>query len=207
MHMRQLEHLLAVVEQTLRTSFPDDFYKRCTYATVGLVALLRDAGEVAAAMGGDFVAFILSTDGQTPSIKGFKASDGTQPCSHFWVETPTRRIDLGTYFLPFDASTPSVAMPALAWDTASGPTNYLRYRALGRFEEGKEMADPAIATKAEAFVAACRARVAECGTLLEFPTWVATGRPSVSKAAKQGDLWAIGAEKFDKWVDPARLPF
>jgi hypothetical protein len=206
MHLRQLEHRLAIVAETLRQEFPDDFYKRCSYATFGTLALLREAGERAWAVGGESVAFILSKDAKTPSIKGF-ASDG-QRFSHFWVETADRLIDVSTHFLPDDATLPTTPMPAVAWEKSSELPRYLRYKELAVIPEGQEMGGQSIVSqRGKIFVDRCMARLANQTEWMKFPTWVVTGRPSVSIAAKRGNLWAIGAEKFDGWVNPTSLPF
>lgn len=206
MHLRQLEHRLAIVAETLREVFPQDFHKRCTYASFGILALLRDAGEEASVVGGDLLAFILPRDGKNPSMKGFGNVEGE--CSHFWVQTPERLIDLGTHFLPEDANVPVAKMPAVAWEISAGFPNYLRYRERGRFAQHTEMdGDHMVAEKGKAFVERCHTRLANQTAQLKFPTWVVTGRPSVAIAAKRGDRWAIGAEKFDGWVDPRSIPF
>ena len=205
MHPRQLEHYIAVVTRTLKDAFPDSFHQRCTYATFGLLSLLRDAGEDVAAIGGDFVAFILSKDGTNPSMKGFANTGGD--CSHFWVETAERIIDPGTHFLPEDSSFPACAMPATAWNKSEALPNYLRYRERGRFEKGNEAIDVSIADKVAEFITQCRSAHAAASGLESFPGWIMTGRPSVRIAANRGDLWAIGASKFDGWVDTASIPF
>lgn len=206
MNLRRLEHLLALVAGALREEFPQDYYKRCTYSTLAMVALLRQEGESAMGVGGNFAGFTLSLDGRRPILKGFATSGGEM--SHFWIETADRLIDPSVHFLPDDATIPSMAMPAVAWPRNEKLPHYLRYKKVAQLAEITQMADGSVvAERGARFIQLCLDRAAEQAQPLKFPTWVATGRSSVAIAAKRGDPWARGAERFDGWVDPAKLPF
>jgi len=205
MQLRQLERMLTVVERTLRKEFPADFHKRCGYAAFGLRALLDDAGIEAEAMGGDFAALIITRDGN-PAMHGF--AHGQEQCAHFWIELPDRLIDLGPYFLPNEASSPIAQMPAVAWDKTHPLPHYLRYRPLLRFPKDAEMAeDQTIKARSTRFIEQCRQRMAGQVGPAKFTTWIVTGPASAQIAANKRDLWALGAVKFQTWVDPAKLPF
>ncbi|PRY04485.1 hypothetical protein B0G73_112161 [Paraburkholderia sp. BL25I1N1] len=109
----EIEHILVTVERGLRQQFPFDFHERCAYASYAIRALLKDAGTQSELVGGDFLAFVVSTDNRRAGVQGF--AFGEQQCSHFWVETDDRIVDLGPFFLPRESSYPAVSMPAVAW--------------------------------------------------------------------------------------------
>jgi hypothetical protein len=64
MHLREIEHIFALVADAVRQEFPTDYYKRCMYAALGIAALIRDRGVDARTAGGDFLAFVMSRDGR-----------------------------------------------------------------------------------------------------------------------------------------------
>lgn len=202
--LRRLEHILATVAQALRAEFPEDFYKRCAYAAFGVAALLREDGIEAHAAGGDFMAFVMSHDGQQAVLQGF--GFGEDQCSHFWVETDQRLIDLGPYFLPDDARFSAVPMPAVAWDIAEPLPRSIRYRAITRFfADAKMSSDPTISARCDAFVARCFREVR--ADTKRFPTWLVTGKASMRIAASRRNLWALGAERFERMADPRQIMF
>lgn len=206
MNMRKLERTLAVVDRALRREFPTDFHKRCMYAAFAIKTLLRDQGIDAQIVGGDFASFVISPDLAEPSFQGF--GYGEIDCSHFWVETEDRLIDLGPSYLPLESREPIVAMPAAAWELTHPLPNYLRYRAKLRFpEEALMNPDPAINARNERFIEQCRARLANGGGATGLSTWILTSDTSLEAAAKRKDRWAIGASKFETWADPSKLPF
>ena len=205
MHLRKLEHILAIVAETLRQEFPEDFYKRCAYSAFGTLALLRDAGVDALPVGGDFVAFIVSRDGRQASMQGF--GFGETQSSHFWVEAEGRLIDLGPHFLPDDARFLAAAMPAVAWDLANPLPRSIHYRTIQRFPAEAELSpEPTIRARCRAFIAKCRSRLDTQADFLKFPTWIVTGKPSMKIAASKRDAWAIGAERFEKLPMPENIP-
>jgi hypothetical protein len=206
MHPRRLEHLLAIVAATLRQEFPEDFYKRCAYSAFATFSLLRDADVDALLVGGDFVAFIVSRDGRQASMQGFGFGD-TQ-CSHFWVEAEGRLIDLGPHFLPEDTRFPAAPMPAVAWDLANPLPRSIRYRTIQRFPAEAEMSsDPIVQARCRTFIAKCRSRRNSQVNFLKFPTWIVTGKPSMTIATNRRDPWAVGADRFERLVVPQSIPF
>jgi hypothetical protein len=206
LHLRQLERILTVVERTLRKSFPDDYHKRCAYSAFGIYTLLKDADVPAHLVGGDFVAFVMSLDGQRAAVQGFGFGED-QP-SHFWVEAEGRLIDIAPHFLPRESSFPVVEMPAVAWNLAEPLPLFLRYRVQDRITGPAAMsADPVINARCDSFVAACQQRLqAQIGPL-DFPTWLLTGANSLAKKAQGRDRWAWGAEKFARISQESDLPF
>lgn len=184
MHLRRLERVLTVIERTLRNEFPEDFPKRCAYAACGIRALLADAGIHAELVGGDFAAFVVSPDGLRAGVQGF--GFGQDQCSHFWLETSGRLIDIGPYFLPRESSYPVVPMPAVAWDLAHALPLFLRYRIRERFDGNALMSMiPAVNERCERFVIRCRDAMQVLDESLAFPTWVVTGPSSVTIAANK----------------------
>jgi hypothetical protein len=206
MNLRQLERILTVVDRTLRKEFPSDFHKRCAYAAIGTRRLLQAAGVDAELIGGDFLAFVVSQDGNRAGIQGF--GGGEQQCSHFWVEAEGRLIDLGVYFLPSDSSYPVARMPAAAWDLNQKLPRYLRYREQERFDASTMLSpDPVIMARCDHFIAACDERMKGQTGPADFSTWLMTGAPSVAIAANRRDPWANAALKFNRDPSLADLPF
>jgi len=206
MHLRQLERILAIVERTLRKTFPDDCQKRCAYSAFGIHTLLKDAGVEATLIGGDFAAFVMSLNGGQAGVQGF--GFGEDQCSHFWVEADGRLIDIAPHFLPRESSYPVVPMPAIAWDLNEPLPAYLRYRAIERFPESAMMSsDATVNARCEGFVTACQQRLQAQVGPLDFPTWVVTGSASVAKMINRKDRWALGARRFEGLADLQDLPF
>lgn len=206
MHLRQLEHILTVVERTLRHQFPSDFFKRCAYSAFGIQALMKDVGVHAELVGGDFVAFTMSPQGEKAAMQGFGLGD--DQCPHFWVEADQRLIDISPCFLPQDSSYPIVPMPAVAWSFSHSLPRYLRYRSHEHFHESSVMsADPLINARCDQFVEACHGQMRVQAALLDFPTWVVTGPPSLAIAANRKDRWAQGAQRFETLTGLDGLPF
>lgn len=49
-----VERVLCVVDRCLRSQFPDDYYKRCLYASFGVHRLLQAQGYSPVIVGGNF---------------------------------------------------------------------------------------------------------------------------------------------------------
>lgn len=205
LHIRRIETCLAIVERTLRRTFPQDFYKRCAYAAYGTATLMRDHGVCAEIVGGDFAAFIMSTDHRRAGMQGF--AFGESQCSHFWVEAGGRLLDVAPHLLPHDASYPVVPMPAVAWDLVHTLPRSLQYREQDRFPDSVLMGDPEIVARMERFVAACRDRMKQQKGALRFPTWVITDPEALLAEASKRNPWAVGAVRFGQHIDPLDLPF
>lgn len=198
--------LLGAVIRSLRKEFPEDFYKRCYYAAFAMRALLLDGGFDAEIVGGDFVAFIVSRDGERAGMKGF--GFGAEQCSHFWVETNGRLLDVGPYLLPEDASYPVAGMPLVAWDLATPFPAYLRYRRVRRFPADAVMsAVPEHNARCDRFIAACRSRAANHIAGSKPLTWLLTDSSATVAAARRRDSWAIGAMRFSRITNIPDLPF
>lgn len=206
MRFRELERILTNVADALHAEFPDDFHKRCPYAAWGVRSLLSDAGMQAEIVGGDFVAFVVSRDGARAGMHGFAHSK--DQCSHFWVESSGRLIDLGPYFLPHESSFDVVPMPAVAWELSHPLPRYLRYRVQDRFDQlALVNKGRAINARCAAFVERCRDNARSSNVPSKFPTWIVTDPSSVEIAANRKAPWAIAATRFAKRSDPGDLPF
>jgi hypothetical protein len=203
----QILKLLGVVVRSLRKEFPEDFYKRCYYATFAMRALLLDGGVEAEIVGGDFVAFIVSRDGVRAGMQGF--GFGADQCSHVWIEAEGRLLDVGPHLLPEDASYPLSRMPLVAWDLATPFPAYLRYRRVQRFPADAVMsAVPGQNARCDNFIAACRSRAASQVAGAKPLTWLLTDpNATVAAAARSLDSWAIGAMRFARMTSISDLPF
>lgn len=49
-----VERVLCVVDRCLKAQFPDDYYKRCLYASFGVHSLLQSLGHSPEVLGADF---------------------------------------------------------------------------------------------------------------------------------------------------------
>lgn len=132
------ERILAVVDAALRATFPDDFDARCMYAAFGVRDMLREAGQPAEILAGDFLCFSVSKDGQEALMEGFGAH-ATTPPSHFWVEAAGRRLDLGPSYLPRRSRLDAAAIPPLNWGLSEPLPVYLRYRERQRWHPDVEL--------------------------------------------------------------------
>lgn len=201
-----IEHVLGVVEACLLETFPDDFYRRCAFSAFGIRALLRDAGADPVVVGGHFAAFVMTPDQSRQALQGFKA--GREPHPHYWVEACDRLIDLGPHLLAFGSDYPIVAMPALAWDMSAPLPAAFRYRARQRYPGDSPMSlDPDLCHQADAFVAKCRALMADPDRAPRLQCWVVGNYASLLAAVQRGDAWASGAKRFELVAHNHPLPF
>jgi hypothetical protein len=197
---------LGVVVRSLRKEFPDDFHKRCYYAAFAMRALLRDAGVEAEIVGGDFVAFIVSSNGARAGMQGF--GFGKEQCSHFWIVAEGRLLDVGPHLLPNDSSYPVAAMPLVAWEMEASLPPYLRYRPVQRFPaEAVMSAVPEQNARCERFIADCRIRLSSQIAGSKPLSWLLTGPSATETAARGRDPWAVGALRFAGMTSVAELPF
>jgi hypothetical protein len=195
-----------IVDRTLRREFPDDYDKRCMYAAFACSALLEDLGFDANIVGGDFLAFIVSTSGQRAGLQGF--GEGQGQLSHFWVEIGETLIDVGPHYLPKGSSYRASPVPFVAWSRASTLPKFLRYRVQVRYARHAALHAPsAIVDRVKDFVAQCRDRIATQKGQPSLPSWILVDSVSLEAAAKRGDFWARNAMRFAAGVGDAQLPF
>jgi hypothetical protein len=196
---------LFIVDQTLRETFPDSYWKRCTYAAFGLRMLLKEVGIIADIVFGDLLCFTLSTDTKRPLMEGYgNGKDGVP--SHFWVEAADSLLDLGPYYLPREARRPIVSMPLIRWSLDTPLPLYLRYREVGRGHLEMEP-EASIAPRVANFLEHCLTRSQSTKRAVTMPTWELKHAVSVHSAAQRGDMWARGALRFSSWANPATIPF
>ena len=192
---KALERSFAIVDRTLRNSFPDDYHKRCMYAAFGLQALLHDLGVEAEVVGGDMLTFVVSRSGQQAGMQGFgNARDGF---AHYWVEAGGYLVDIGPHYLPLGSSFPAEAVPLIAWRRTEPLPPFLRYRTLENFGAGPVMmSDRIIEERKCAFVKLCLSRLGSQVGQPKLPHWVLTGISSLADRGKKGDPWVLGAVRF-----------
>jgi hypothetical protein len=171
---------LTVVDLSLREVFPNNYWKRCTYAAFGLNRLLSQGGIASEFVSGDILCFTLSTDGRTPLLEGYGNAAGGGP-SHYWIEAEGALLDLGAHYLPMEARRPIVPMPVIRWDAKEPLPRYLRYRELARAPAMQPEAT--IAEKVHGFVQHCELRDRRLGDDLTMPHWALTGPASLDAAA------------------------
>lgn len=195
----------AIVDQTLRATFPDSYWKRCTYAAFGMRMLLRETGIDARIVFGDMMCFTLSTDAKRPSMEGYGSGHGAAP-AHYWVEAAGHLIDLGPHYLPREARRQIAPMPLVRWSLDTPLPLYLRYRERGR-ELFEIQPDPSIAARVADFLDRCRTCSRSNPNAVTLPRWELIHAASLQSAARRGDVWARGAWLFASRPDLAKLPF
>ena len=191
-----VERVLCVVDRCLKGQFPDDYYKRCLYASFGVHGLLQAMGRSPAVVGGNFLAFVVSRDQRQASMQGYASDSGEH--SHYWIELDGAIIDLGTYYLPIGSSFPASEMPALLWDTGYRMPKGLRYAPEACYAS-PEVAhlEPHVIEKMVPFLAACHARMAQPLVKPKIGKWLVTSPSSIKKAAIKGDLWARAVMRYE----------
>lgn len=200
-----VERVLCVVDRCLRSQFPDDYYKRCLYASFGVHSLLRAMGHSPAVVGGNFLAFVISRDQRQASMQGYASESGEH--SHYWVEVDGSIIDVGTYYLPVGSSFAASEMPALFWDTGYRMPKGLRYAPEAHYASAEvAYLEPHIIEKMVPFLAACHARMGQPLVKPKIGTWLVTNPSSVQKAASKGDQWARAVIRYES-MQAERLPF
>lgn len=191
-----VERVLCVVDRCLKAQFPDDYYKRCLYASFGVHSLLQALGHNPAVLGGTFSAFVVSQDQRRGVIHGY-ASESSEH-SHYWVELDGSVIDLGTYYLPAGAGFLACEMPAVFWDTSYAFPKGLTYAPEASYasSEVAQLA-PHIVEKMEPFLAACHARMAKPLVKPKIGKWLVTSPTSIRRAAGKGDVWARAVIRYE----------
>src|SRR5450830_889502 len=192
-----VERILCVVDRCLKSQFPDDYHKRCMYASFGIHRLLQVLGHNPVVVGGSFLAFVVSRHERKGSMQGYASDCGEH--SHYWVELNGFIIDLGTYYLPVESSFPACEVPAVFWDTSYALPRGLRYDPEARYAsmEVTHLA-PHIIEKMEPFLAACHARMAKPLVKPKIGKWLVTTPSSIERAASKGDLWAQGVIRYQR---------
>ncbi len=197
--------VLAIVDVSLREFFPDDFHRRCMYASLGIAALLRDEGISAQVVGGEFICTVVSRDGATMTLQGFGGSKDGLP-SHFWVLAAGQQLDLGPMYLPYESSYPAAPLPILRWPTAVKLPNIILYREHERYVGDAELLDPVLREKNIAFLAHCRSVRDAAGSPFIVPTWQLKDSQSLKYAAQKGDMWSRASIEFLRRSMKASFP-
>lgn len=191
-----VERVLCVVDRCLRSQFPDDYYKRCMYASFGMHRLFRANGYSPVIVGGNFGALVVSRDQRLASIQGYASCTGEH--SHYWIELDGSVIDLGSYYLPVESSFQASAVPAVFWNTSCPLPRALIYEAAERYPSSDcSRLAPHIIEKMEPFLAACSARMAKPLAKPRIGKWIATSPSSIQKTARRGDPWALAVIRYE----------
>lgn len=200
-----IERILCVVDRCLRGQFPDDYHKRCMYASFGIHGLLQALGHSPVVVGGNFGAFLVSRDERSASFQGYGSDAGEH--SHYWVELNGFIIDLGSYYLPVESSFSASEVPVVFWDPGNELPRALVYRAVARYESTETAhLEPHIVEKMEPFLAACHARMSKPLVKPKIGKWLVTTPLSIQRAADKGDQWARAVIRYES-MPPERLPF
>lgn len=200
-----VERIFCVVDRCLKSQFPDDYYKRCLYASFGIHSLLQAMGYSPAVVGGNFLAFVVSRDQRQASMQGYGSESGEH--SHYWVELDGSIIDLGTHYLPVESSFLASEMPALFWDSAYRMPKGLRYAPEARYAApGIAHLEPHIIEKMEPFLIACHARIRQPLVKPKLGKWLVRSPSSIKNAAIKGDPWARAVMRYES-MSAEPLPF
>lgn len=191
-----VERVLCVVDRCLKSQFPDDYYKRCMYASFGVHRLLQTQGYSPVIVGGNFGAFVVSRDQRTASIQGYASGSGEH--SHYWVQLDGSIIDLATYYLPIESSFQACEVPAVFWNASYPLPKGLIYNPAVRYPSSDiSHLAPHIIEKMEPFLAACHARMAKPLAKPKIGKWLVTTPSSIQKAASKGDPWARAVIRYE----------
>ncbi|WP_233331075.1 hypothetical protein [Pseudomonas nitroreducens] len=191
-----VERVFCVVDRCLRNQFPDDYYKRCMYASFGVHRLLQALGYSPVIVGGNFGAFVVSRDQRKASIQGYSSDSGDH--SHYWVELDGSIIDLGSYYLPVESSFQACDVPAVFWNASSPLPKGLIYSPAHRYPSSDiSHLAPHIIEKMKPFLAACYARMAKPLAKPRLGKWLVTTPSSIQKAARKGDSWALAMIRYE----------
>lgn len=193
-----IKRAMFVVDRELRKEFPGDYHKRCYYAAAALLSICRESGLPATLVGGDLLAFTVSTDGREASLQGYGgSSDGL---SHVWVEAADRILDLGIHYLPAESRYSALAMPASMWKLSNEFRPYMRYRSFQTTTDaggfGFRNADHN--ERLARFENGCRSRIQNLFGNPKLPFWLVEGPASVEEAARAGNPWAASALRFER---------
>lgn len=195
--MLVVERVMCVVDRCLRNQFPDDYYKRCMYASFGIYRLLQAMGHSPVVVGGNFLAFVVARNEPKGSMQGY-VSDASKH-AHFWIEVDHRLLDLGTYYLPSGSSFPACDIPATYWDKSHALPSGLRYEPEARYGSLEAIyLEPHIAEKMERFLSACTARIAKPLVKPTVGKWLVISPASIDRAANKGDMWAQGMVRHQR---------
>lgn len=191
-----VERMLCVVDRCLRSQFPDDYHKRCMYASFGVHRLLQAQGYSPVIAGGNFGALVVSRDQRTASIQGYASDSGEH--SHYWVELDGSMIDLGSYYLPIESSFQACEVPAVFWSASYPLPKGLIYNPVNRYPSSDiSHLAPHIIEKMEPFLAACCDRMAKPLAKPKIGKWLVTTPASIQKAARKGDPWALAVIRYE----------
>lgn len=187
-----------VVDRTLRSMFPKDYYKRCMYVAFGISELLRNAGINAQIRGGDFLALVVAKKQQKLQMHGFGRSGSADP-SHYWVETSSTLIDLGPHYLPKGSSFSASAMPVIAWNTSTPLLRCLHYNCRITYDpEVMLLASASILERMDEFLDRCNARYKAQKSQPNLRSWLLTDKSSLISSAERGDAWSLAAVRFER---------
>jgi hypothetical protein len=202
-----IARVFAAVDRSLRKEFLLDYDRRCMYAAFGTCALLQNAGIEANIVGGDFVAFVVSTSGQRAGFQGF--GSGENEPSHFWVEAENIIVDIGPHYLPKGSSFPAAPLPLISWPDTSSLPKFLRYRPSIRYHSSAQLlSTPMIIDRVQSFVVHCQDRFGRQIGQPKLPHWILAGPESMEVAARGGDFWAQNAMRFVReFGETQSLPF
>jgi hypothetical protein len=197
---------LAIADVSLREFFPDDYFKRCMYASFGIAALLKDEGIQTQIVGGDFICAVVSKDGSQMNLEGFGTASKGAP-SHYWVEALEQRLDLGLMYLPQGSRLHAAHMPALRWPLAIGLPDFIAYRERERYVEDVEIDDPEFKQRNANFLAHCRDKRSAFGAPATLAAWQLRDFRSLRYAAHKKDAWAMAATIFLRRSLKAHFPY
>jgi hypothetical protein len=176
------------------------------YAAFGMQKLLIDAGEAVNILGGDFLALVVSQDGQRTNLQGFGL--GEQQHSHYWIETDDVIVDLGPFYLRQSSSFKAARIPIIKWEKSHSLPVFLRYQQHVRYDQGVMLnSSLEIEERMDTFLEACTHRAARLKGQPKLPSWLLTDLSSLISAANKNDIWAQHAIRFSQETKEDNLPF
>ena len=177
------------------------------YGAYALAALLRDAQYPATIVGGDFLVFTPTVDGQSAGLHGFGGSTTVGTASHYWVESEKRLVDPSPMMLPLTTSTQIIKPPAIYWPLDTPFPRYIRYVARMRMSPAASFSlVPEQCSKADAIVEEFRQQMHGTRTpvITKFP--VLDG-PDYIRRYGAKDKWAHAAARFEDTPSFGEPPF
>jgi len=175
------------------------------YASLGLAALLEDAGIHAQMVGGDFACAVVEQGGNRKGFHGFGLSANGAP-THFWVRTQDFLLDLGPTYLPHTSTFPISKLPVIRWSLENPLPNYFDYSEQLRYSRDVQLSDATLEQRSDDFRTLCRKNALSLGVNFSLKSWELNSHVSLLNAAQRGDRWAKEMLLFLKSGDKARLP-
>ena len=207
MRKETIDRVFHTVDQELRQSFPDDYWKRCMYAASATKTLLEKLGKNSIVVSGDFIGFVVSPDSKTASFRGFASAENS--AAHLWVECENTLLDIMPFYLPDDNENQNsmCKLAPIAWNQKERLPPAISYIVKTRYAvDFKFRGMPGYQEKITAFSDACVERMAQTRRVKPHFNWVLSDSKILSVMANIRDPWAMSLVKYENMPNPPTKP-